>query len=142
MDAANSLASHFEQLGLPPEAQEYLLDLWSVIQLLDDTKDGDKTTDVSKVAWAIFARMPLCRFYQHNMLTLQPLLVMQLLKWEAANVAERSGDADERSYMWRAGYYEIVAMACHLCGLDAHAALKLYGETFSEYRKEFPCQTQ
>jgi hypothetical protein len=137
MDAA-ILSTHFDNLGLPPEAKEYLLDLWVVIQLLDDVADGDQSPDSAKVAWAIFARMPLNRFYQHNMMTLQPLLVMQIIKWEAASAAEAKGIADERSFMWRAGFWEIVAMACHLCGLDAHAALNLYGETFADYRKEFP----
>ena len=138
MDAAY-LKSHFDTLGLPPEAQEYLLDLWQVIQLLDDAADGDAITNANGVAWAIFARMPMNQFYRNTMATLQPLLVMQLVKWEAANKAEAAGLADEKSFMWRAGYYEIVSMACHLCGLDAHAALGLYGETFAQYREEFPC---
>lgn len=144
MDAdIQNLIANFRVLGLPPEVSEYLIDLWHVIQLLDDAQDGDKATNVKDAAWAIFARMPLNRFYQQNVMTLQPLLAMQLIKWEAANVDEAEGRADERSFMWRAGYYEIVAMACHLCGLDPHAnrvALRMYGETFAEYREEFPCQ--
>ena len=138
MDAQH-LATHFDHLGLPPEAKEYLLDLWAVIQLLDDAADGDKNPDAANVAWAVFARMPLNRFYQQSMATLQPLLVMQLIKWEAASAAETEGRADEKSFMWRAGYYEIVAMACHLCGFNPHAALGLYGDTFADYRGEFPC---
>jgi len=134
---ADILKSHFDDLGLPPEAQEYLLDLWHVIQMLDDVQDGDASANAGLAAWAIFARMPMNQFYRNCMATLQPLLVMQLIKWEAANNAEASGLADERSYMWRAGYYEIVAMACHLCGLDAKAALSLYGETYAQYREEF-----
>lgn len=138
MDAAY-LQSHFTDLGLPPEAQEYLLDLWHVIQLIDDAQDGDAIKDVRPVSWAVFVRMPLNAFYRQNMHTLQPLLAMQLIKWEAANIAETTGRADERSFAWRSGYYEIVSMACHLCGLNAHAALGLYGDTFADYRKEFPC---
>ena len=138
MDAAY-LNSHFDTLGLPPEAKEYLLDLWHVIQLLDDAADGDKNPNASQVAWAIFARMPTNRFFLQSQTTLQPLLVMQLIKWEAANKAETEGRADEKSYMWRSGYYEIVSMACHLCGCDAHGALSLYGDTFADYRGEFPC---
>jgi len=137
---AEYLKSHFDTLGLPAEAQEYLLDLWHVIQMLDDVQDGDKASGAGSVAWAIFSRMPMNQFYRNCMASLQPLLVMQLIKWEAANEAEASGQADARSYMWRAGYYEIVAMACHLCGLDAKAALGLYGETYAQYREEFPCQ--
>ena len=139
MDAAY-LKSHFNTLGLPPEAQEYLLDLWHVIQLLDDVQDGDAGANAGPVAWAIFARMPMNQFYRNTMASLQPLLVMQLIKWEAANEAEASGQADARSYMHRAGYYEIVAMACHLCGLNAKAALGLYGETYAQYAEEFQCQ--
>ncbi|MES2781721.1 MAG: hypothetical protein V4657_02900 [Pseudomonadota bacterium] len=141
MDAAY-LQSHFIALDLPPEAQEYLLDLWQVIQFLDDAQDGDAIAParVNAAAWAIFARMPLNSFYRNCMTTLQPLLAMQLIKWEAANAAEALGKADARSYMWRAGYYEIVAMACHLCGKDAREGLALYGETFAQYREEFQCQ--
>lgn len=137
MDAA-FLQTHFQTLGLPQEASEYLLDLWHVIQLLDDAADGDKNPDASNVAWAIFARMPTNRFFVQSQATLQPLLVMQLIKWEAANAAETEGRADEKSYMWRAGYYEIVSMACHLCGCDAQRALSLYGDLFADYRAEFP----
>jgi len=137
---ADYLKAHFDSLGLPPEAQEYLLDLWHVIQMLDDAHDGDAGCNAGAAAWAIFARMPMNQFYRNTMATLQPVLVMQLIKWEAANKAEADGLADEKSYMWRAGYYEVVAMACHLCGLDAKAALGLYGETFSQYREEFPCR--
>lgn len=138
MDEA-ALSEHFNRIGLPPEACEYLIDLWRVIQILDDVADGQENSQASTVAWAIFARIPLNKFYQQSFMSLQPLLTMQLIKWEAANTAEQSGAADERSYVWRAGYYEIVSMACHLCGVEPGQALSLYGETFASYRKEFPC---
>lgn len=137
------LFTQFETMGLPADAREWLVDLWRVIQVIDDATDGDPIPRVraSQATWAIFARMPLNRFYQSCMSTLQPLLVMQLIKWEAANQAEADGSADERSFMWRAGYYDIVAMACHLTGCKPISALQMYGETFAEYREEFPCQT-
>jgi hypothetical protein len=137
------LSAQFETMGIPADAREWLLDLWRVIQVIDDATDGDTIprAAASQATWAIFVRMPLNPFYQFYMGSLQPVLVMQLIKWEAANKAEAEGLADERSFMWRAGYYEVVAMACHLAGCNPMPALQMYGETFADYRGEFPCQT-
>lgn len=134
MDAANHLNTHFDTLGLPPDAKSWLLGLWTVIQVLDDAADGDKTNDAGGAAMAIFWDMPLNSFYRAHSSALQPLLMVQVLKWQAANDVEAAGKADERSYMWRAGFYDVVLMVCALCGADRSAtALLLYGETFAEY---------
>lgn len=131
------LQKHFDTLGLPPVAQSWLLDLWNLTQVLDDAMDGDKASprDVSRATWAIFQTMPLNEFFQKYATVLQPVLWLQLLKWEAANVVEGLGLANEKSYVWRAGYYDVVLMCCHLCGLadSGHGVMEMYGETFSEY---------
>jgi hypothetical protein len=137
MSDAQAIAGHLDTLGVPAPAKEWLLDIWHVIQLLDDAMDGDpvKPEAVSTVAWALFARIPTNPFYQQFVALLQPVLVLQLRKWEAANVIEAAGMANEKSYMWRAGYYDLVEMVCHLCGLQGtgHAVTEIYGETFTEY---------
>lgn len=140
MTAESDLATHFDALGLPAPAKAWLLDLWTVIQVLDDAMDGDAAgpTDVARAAMAIFWDMPLNPFYRDFSAALQPVLKLQVLKWFAANDVEAQGEADERSYMWRAGFYDVVLMVCSLCGCDQSAsALLLYGETFSEYMEGF-----
>lgn len=139
MSDETHLSTHFDALGLPAPAKAWLLDLWTVIHVLDDAADGDKSADAGRAAMAIFWDMPLNPFYQANFAALQPVLKLQVLKWIAANVAEENGLADERSYMWRAGFYDVVTMVCALCGGDqgAGVGLSLYGETFTEYMEGF-----
>jgi len=144
MTAETNLATHFTTLGIPATAQSWLLDLWNVIQVLDDAADGDRAdpNDVSRAVWSIFATMPLNDFYRQYSAVLQPVLVLQILKWEAANEAEARGLANEKSYVWRAGYYDVVLMVCHLCGIGnvGHACMEMYGETYSEYLEDQKCR--
>lgn len=144
MVAEADLQKHFDTIGLPPQAQAWLLDLWNLIQVLDDATDGDKADPlaVRRATWAIFQNMPLNDFYRQYVAILQPVLVLQLLKWEGANVVEARGEANEKSYVWRAGFYEVVLMCCHLCGLNdmAHACMEMYGETFDEYKEGQSCR--
>jgi hypothetical protein len=142
----DELTAHFQNLGLPQDAAAWLLDLWNLIQVLDDAADGDRADPeaVRRATWAIFQNMPLNPFFQARAAILQPVLVLQLLKWEAANAAEAAGQADARSFVWRAGFYDVVLMVCHLCGVpDAgRACLEMYGETFADYLEEFTCPDQ
>ncbi|MDZ7905169.1 MAG: hypothetical protein U5N55_04900 [Cypionkella sp.] len=126
-----------EPIGLPASALEWLCDLWLVTQVLDDRADGDKTDAAENAAAAIFVRMPMNPFYDANRMALIPVLAVQLAKWRAANAAENAGLADEKSFMWRAGYYDVVAAACILCGIDGEVGLHAYGEPFADYKKEF-----
>ena len=134
------MQSHFDALGIPAAAQSWLLDLWNLIGVFDDAADGDPAShDVSRAVWSVFATMPLNDFYRQYAAILQPVLVLQILKWEAANEVESKGLANEKSYVWRAGYYDAVLMVCHLCGIKnaGHAVMEMYGETYAEYREGF-----
>ena len=140
MTAESDLKAHFDTVGLPPAAQSWLLDLWNLIGVFDDATDGDKTGhDVRRAVWAVFQNMPLNDFYRQYAAILQPVLVLQLLKWEAANVAEAAGFANEKTYVWRAGFYDVVLMTCHLCGLPerGHAVMEMYGESYAAYKEGF-----
>ena len=137
MDA--QLSEHLESLGLPDDARAWVMDLWRVIQCLDDAQDGHKNEGAADAAFAVFVRMPMNAFWQANAAALMSALVLSIIKWRAANEAEASGQADERSFMWRAGFYDVLALVTHICGGPAVEALRLYGETFADYRKEFPC---
>ncbi|MBL4589620.1 MAG: hypothetical protein JKY11_06040 [Alphaproteobacteria bacterium] len=130
---------------LPPEAIEWLCDMFAVIQLFDDVADGDtiERKDLNRVIWASLVGMQNNTFYAKNSQTLLPVVATQILKWQGSDIAERSGEADERSYVWRAGYYDLIMLVYFLCHgrekaeLEAVNIMKFYGETFKEYKKEF-----
>lgn len=140
MTAASDLQSNLTAIGLPADAIAWLMDLWNVSQVLDDAYDGDRAEkdEVIRAVRAIFWDMPLNPFYRHFQTALQPVLLQAALQWEAASKVEDAGEADEKSYGWRAQYYGIVLMACHLCGIEAGPdCLRLYGETFKDYISEW-----
>jgi|TARA_R110002124_G_scaffold204511_1_gene370915 hypothetical protein len=138
-----SLEFNFQALELPADAVQWLLDLWHVIQVLDDVADGDSVDrkSLDKAIFATLAGMPSNSFYQKHQAWLLPILAQSVLKWMASDAAERAGKADERSYMWRAGYYDVVMMVtCLVHGPSSEKcfeALAMYGETAEDYLKEF-----
>ncbi len=134
-----------KHLELPDDAYEWLLSMWRVTQFLDDVADKDNISEdeFNDALWDIMLRIPSNKFYRANADALAPVIALQTLKWQAANAVEKSGLADERSYMWRAGYYDLILMVCLLCfgsamkSQKAVDALMLYGESYAEYKKEF-----
>ena len=88
--------------------------------------------------------MPSNPFYLANSGALIPIMASAILKWVASDEAERAGKADEKSFVWRASYYDIVLLVVLLSqGKDAALAkaatvMALYGEDFGAYKKEFP----
>ena len=150
-EAGQSLAVHFQNLGLPPEAAGWLLDIWQLIQAWYDVADSDgiERDRLDRAIWASLVTMPANPFYLANAVTLQAGLALLVLKWQASDDAERAGKADARSYMWRAGYYDLVLLVVlltkgHATAMkDAMTVMHLYGETLHEYLKEFPsCPNQ
>ena len=137
---------NFEALDLPRDATAWLLDLWALTQFLDDVVDGDLIRPITahEAIWKTFVAFPTNPFFVANVSALQPAIATAILKWQASHVAERSGMADERSFMWRAAYYDIVLLVVLLCqGYESAMAkaptvMALYGEKFSDYRAEFP----
>jgi hypothetical protein len=148
----DDLRHHFAvTLDLPPAAVEWLLDVWRLIQMLDDVADGDPVSrdDLDGAIWAALVTMPANPFFLANVAALQTGLAALVLKWQASDDAERAGTADARSFMWRAGYYDLVLLvvlltkghATAMC--QAKTVMHLYGETLHEYLKEFPpCRDQ
>lgn len=144
MTPEESLRLNFaDALALPSDAVEWLVDLWNLIQVLDDVADGDAIDrpDLDRAIWSCLAGMPSNSFYQQHQAWLLPACAQMVLKWMASDLAERNGDADERSYMWRAGYYDVVMTVTSLVhgpsSEMAFRALAMYGETAAEYLKEF-----
>lgn len=143
MTPEQSIRANCESWNLPREATDWVCDLWNAIQVLDDVADEDKIdrADLDRAIYSLFAGMPANNFYQQHQAYLIPALAQMVIKWMASDLAERSGCADERSYMWRAGYYDVLCLVVTLVhgpsSEMAWQALALYGETCKDYLKEF-----
>jgi hypothetical protein len=140
------LECHFiKSLELPPAAISWLLDLWDFMQFMDDVADGDdiQRNTFNAALYKALVQMPLNLFFSANSQSLLPVMATAILKWQASDALERSGKADARTYMWRAGYYDVVMLSVQLChGHDraidiAPNVLSLYGEKLEDYKKEF-----
>lgn len=146
MTGRESLQQLFQaNLELPPDAAAWLLGLWDVIQVFDDVADNDAVsrTDLDRAIFTSLVALPANTFFQAHSAALLPIVATAVLKWKAADDAEREGNADEKSFVWRASYYDVVLTVVLLC--HGHAAamgaakhvMKMYGESFADYRKEF-----
>jgi hypothetical protein len=145
MSTTDSLQQHFTHLGLPKEAQAWLLMLWDVIQFFDDVADADhiERNELDAALWNALVSMPDSQFFQQHRSVLVPLVANAILKWQASDQAERSKEADAKSFVWRAGYYDIVLSVVSLVHGPAKAIagareiMSMYGESFEDYLKEF-----
>ena len=146
MNASESLAYHLrETLALPQPAIEWLLLLWSSIQTLDDFADGDKVerAELDALIWNALVALPCHPFFAAHAQALGGAVSTMVLKWQASDRAERDGFADARSFVWRAGFYDVVLVVLNLCygprvaQSKAHLVMHLYGERFEDYLKEF-----
>ena len=134
-----------ESLDLPFPAVDWLMMLWGALQVFDDVADGDtvKRQDLNATIWNTLVGMNQNSFWIANSQTLTPVVASMILKWQASDQAERAGLADARSFVWRAGFYDVVLMSVALCHGTSQATqsaskvMALYGETFEDYMKEF-----
>lgn len=145
MTEIENLQTHFRNLGFPQDAAAWLIDVWRCIQLFDDVADGGEIVraELDAVIWACFVSMADNPFFVAKRQALIPVLAAQVLKWQGADAAERAGAVDERAYMWRAGYYDLVLMVAAIVhGPESATALsrsvmEMYGEKFADYIGEF-----
>lgn len=139
------LEQHFTSLEIPKDAIAWLLMIYNAFQVFDDYADGDyvERKDLNALIWNTLIAIPQNTFYQNNSIALWPVLSTAILKWQGSDTAEREGKADAKSFVWRAGYYDLVLMVCALIhGSDwsaknAHIVMGLYGEKLEDYLKEF-----
>ena len=130
-------------LDLDEDQSNFLLRVWELVQFMDDVYDGDRPVDVYRACMNAFLLLPNDPFYAKHREQLSSLLYVAFLKWAASNQAEATGRADAKSFMWRAGYYDLVLFVFAVRhGPDhamAHArsVLDLYGERLEEYLAEF-----
>ena len=145
MEDGQSLQAYFQAMNLPPDAARFLLVVYEAWQVFDDFADGDpvKREDLHATLWNVFVGLPSNPFFQAHSAALVPAMGTGILKWIASDAVERAGQADEVSFVWRAGYYDLVVLVAQLALGPAEAMrlapsmLKLYGEKFADYRKEF-----
>jgi len=139
------LRKSFQALSFPESAISWLLMMYEAIQVFDDYADGDKVDreELNSLIWNTLVAIPQNPFYLANSQALYPLIATSILKWQASDTIERKKKADAKSFIWRAGYYDLVLMVGTLChgygwGKDnAHIILNLYGEKLDDYLKEF-----
>ena len=130
---------------LPQPAVEWLVMVYGAIQVFDDVADGDpvERKDLNATIWNTLVGMHQNAFFIGNSNHLTPLLATMILKWQASDTAERQGQADAKSFGWRAGYYDLILMTVsltHGAGFatkNAHLVMALYDEKFEDYMKEF-----
>jgi hypothetical protein len=132
-------------LNLHGDARRLMLDIWSLIQVFDDVEDGAKVDkeELDRALWAAFVMLPTNEFYVANRFALGGIISVQILKWRAANQVETTGKADEKSFGWRAGYFDILMYVYALvfgkeaASMNASNVMGRYNETFEDYKKEF-----
>ena len=140
-----ALKTQLESIDLPSSAIAWLCDLYAVIQLFDDVADGDaiERDDLDRVIWASLVGMNTNEFWLANMGSLIPVMGTAILKWQASDAAERKGEHNVKSFVWRAGFYDLVLLTAQIChGREIAQELSpqimnMYGETFADYQKEF-----
>jgi len=134
-----------KSLALPAPATDWLMMLYGAIQVFDDVADGDivNRQDLNATIWNTLVGMNRNIFWLENAQTLTPVVATMILKWQASDQAERAGHADARSFVWRAGFYDVVLMTVALCHGSNHATevasdvMAIYGEKLEDYLMEF-----
>lgn len=133
-----------EDLKLPEEAVNWLIMLFDTIQVFDDFADGDKVDrkDLNKLIHNTLVFMPINPFFRMYADTLWPVISNNILKWQASDAAERADKASAMSFVWRAGFYDIILFVYSLCFGHEKATqmsdqiMGLYGEKFKGYMQE------
>jgi len=145
VDYSETLKSNLTAIGLPDSAVSFLLGVWNLTQVFDDAADGGTIArhDLDRAIWFAFVGMATNAFYASHSQSITPILAAAVLKWQAADAVERAGKADARSFIWRAGFYDLILIVACLChGEEATQSMGatimgMYGETLPEYLEEF-----
>ena len=142
MNHSDTIRKQLDALSLPADAVDWLASIWRAIQFFDDVADGDAVTraDLDAVLWDVLIGMNANPFFIARRVELLPVVALQIQKWQASDAAERAGRASAKSFMWRAGYYDLVLFVYMLCNGNSfpEAPLSIYGESLDAYLKEFP----
>jgi hypothetical protein len=103
-------------LLLPAPVVEWLVMVYNAIQVFDDVADGDtvERKDLNAAIWNTLVGIHQNQFFISNSHHLVPLLGHSHHEVASIRQAERAGEADARSFVWRAGYYDLILMAVSL----------------------------
>jgi len=126
------------------DACTFAAQLWTAIQEWDDLEDSGKCENHNALlSWLAFGK-EYQPFFAQNAHILRPALLGLYLKWSASNVLDRGTASDVcKSYMLRAGYYDVLHVIAWICGGDEWAVkvgpeiYRSYGESPSEIWQEF-----
>lgn len=140
-----ALGEHLKSFGFPAPAIEWLVMVYDAIQVFDDVADGDPVAraDLDATIWNTLVGIHQNTFFLANSNLLLPIMAAMILKWQASDTAERAGEHDAKSFVWRAGYYDLVLMAMSIihgpgaATKNAHLVMQMYGEKMEDYMKEF-----
>ena len=132
-------------LSLPTDASNLLVMIYDAFQVFDDYADGDEVErkELDALIWNTLIAIPQNPFYIRNSNAFWPVLATAILKWQGSDTAERKGKANAKSFVWRAGFYDIVLMVCALhhgsewTANNAQIVMEMYGETLEDYMEEF-----
>lgn len=131
-----------QQLELSADAGDWVMGMWQAIQFFDDIEDGEfeKARELNlQVLNFLLVDSPTNHFYFQNSLAISSCVAIQLAKWLAANDAENENARDEKSFMWRAGFYDLLLLVVMIdrgrtfANENARAILALYGEALPDY---------
>ena len=133
-----------EGLKLPKDAVNWLVMLFDAAQIFDDFADEDKVErkDLDAIIHNTLVFMPINPFFRMHADALWPIISNNILKWQASDAAERTGNASVMSFVWRAGFYDIILFVYALCyghveaAKNAQKIMNLYGEKFEGYMQE------
>lgn len=140
------LVDQLEKLDFPNDAIHFLVSVWDLSQFFDDVVDNPAEIgrhQANDALWDCFVKLPTNTFYLKHQYTLTGCIIPFLMKWQASDSAERAGRANEQSYMWRAGFYDVVLTCFTIlkgprdAAIYAETIMNLYNETYEEYKKEF-----
>lgn len=131
-----SIKVHLEAVLFDANAVALCLDLYRLCQIWDDWYDGDISSkdDILQSFRIALFEIPTNPFFDAFRKTLTPLLLSVLQQWEVANQMEDGKESPEKSYMLRAGVYQIFHMCLFLAHGDEHAkkhgkdVYSIYGE--------------
>jgi hypothetical protein len=138
-----NLVNYFE---LPEDAARFVIMIEQFSQFFDDVADGDeiKRADLDLNLFNCFVGLNTNTFFLNNRFKLLPVMELIILKWQGSDILERDGKADEKTFVWRAAFYDLLMAVMGICHGHSYAikrapcVINFYAEKMEDYRKEFP----
>lgn len=145
-DITNLYQNLTEHFSLTNQAADFVMIVFNFAQFFDDVADGHEVTrkELDLNLYNCFVGLNTNIFFINNRIALVSVMDLIALKWQGSDIAERNNQADERSFMWRAAFYDLLISVISICNGHEFAigksvdVMRFYAETMEDYRKEFP----